>query len=376
VVAERRILRRRFEDDRLEMVWAALETLDVSLRYNVLRELATELGTEQTEPRSYKGRIRAAIVSLNAAADFLEEPPTQSAYRELRRRHPELALIPETTVRRVLGHLTWQDCLRRAMLSTPSAGDFVKRASGRAFTDEEIVGALQAYASERPDHTPTFADYLAWATDPTVADRHERLPASLSVFIRRGGFRACLERAGFKEAARSSRLDSAGRMVPLARGYTDEEMREAVRSVADALGRSPRIAEYREAREETAQHAREARSGDVPPSYATMINRFGTWNDVLAHAGLPPIERRPSRTGRRQVNARYSKEEMIEWVRKAWIELGAPLTPDAYEVWRRRQLDEADADGRFLQIPTCDTIQRALGGWRRARERAIPEEPA
>src|SRR5437879_4352014 len=103
VVLERRRQGRRFDDDRLEMVWAALQTLDVALRHVVLRELATDLTTELIEPRSAQGRIRAAIVSLNHATDFLGHAPSQSEYRELRALRPELELIPDSAIRRVLG---------------------------------------------------------------------------------------------------------------------------------------------------------------------------------------------------------------------------------------------------------------------------------
>ena len=71
MVTERRTPKRRVEDDRPEMVWAALQTLDVGLRYIILRELATDLNQERVEPRSAQGRVRAAVLSLNDAADFL-----------------------------------------------------------------------------------------------------------------------------------------------------------------------------------------------------------------------------------------------------------------------------------------------------------------
>lgn len=62
------------------MVWAALQTLDVALRYVVLRELATDLNTtKQVDPRSAQGRVHAAVVSLHHASDFLGAVPTQSA---------------------------------------------------------------------------------------------------------------------------------------------------------------------------------------------------------------------------------------------------------------------------------------------------------
>src|SRR4051794_21395027 len=120
MVTERRPQNRRFEDEPLEMVWAALQTLDVSRRYVFLRELATELNTERLDPRSARGRVRAAILSLNHATDVLGEAPSQSEYRALRERRPGLGLMPDATVRRLLGGVPWQDCLRRAFVAAPS----------------------------------------------------------------------------------------------------------------------------------------------------------------------------------------------------------------------------------------------------------------
>ena len=57
MVAERRAPNRRFEDDRLEMVWAALQTLDVGLRYVILREIATELNTSEQVIKNYLRKV-------------------------------------------------------------------------------------------------------------------------------------------------------------------------------------------------------------------------------------------------------------------------------------------------------------------------------
>jgi hypothetical protein len=352
------------------MCWAALQTLDVGLRYVILRELATELNEERVEPRSAQGRIHAAILSLNHAADYLGEPPTQRVYRELRELHPELELMPDTTVRRRLGGVPWQDCLRRAFIAAPTEGDFVKEPTGVAYTEEEVDRAVRELVDERPGAVPTFGDYLAWATDPAVASRPGRRPRSLSVFARFGGFRACLVRLGLAVEARH-RVDKAGRVVPLRRGYTPQDMRDAVRVVAGELGRTPQSSDYRDMREALTKKARTEGTGNALPSLTTLVERFGSWEHVVAEAGLPPLESRPRPrpVGRRP---RYSRDELLDWLSKAWVELGAPLTPRAYEAWRRGLLDEGRARGARLTIPSCDAIARGLGGWRNARAQALP----
>ncbi|MHB8642339.1 MAG: homing endonuclease associated repeat-containing protein [Gaiellaceae bacterium] len=371
MVAERRTPKRRFEDDRLEMVWAALQTLDVGLRYVVLRELATELNQERVEPRSAQGRIRAAVLSLNHAADVLGEAPTQSTYRELRELHPELQLMSDTTVRRLLGGIPWRDCLRRAFIAAPTEGDFVKQATGEAYSEEEVLQAVRECVADRGGSVPTFNDYLAWVLDPEVTARSGRRPRSLSVFARFGGFRACLVRAGLAVEARQ-RVDKAGRVVPLHRGYTTDEMSEAVRSVARELGRTPQSSDYRDAREATARTARAG--GGIPtalPSLTTLVERFGSWAAVIEEAGLTPLEPR-RRPVRRPV---YATDEMLNWLRRAWVEIGAPLSPAAYERWRRRLLDEARGSDTHVHIPSCDAIARAFNGWRNARAQAVPSDP-
>ncbi len=354
------------------MVWAALQTLDVGLRYVVLRELATELDSERVEPRSAQGRVRAAVLCLNHAADVLGEAPTESAYRALRSRHPELGLLPDTTVRRVLGGLSWPDCLRRAFVPAPSEGDFVKHAGGRAFTEDEVLQALRDCVHDRGGVVPTLADYLAWVMDPAVRDRPGRRPHAQSVFARFGGFRACLVQIGLSVDARQ-RVDRAGRIVPLNRGYSNEEMLEAVRSAAAELGRTPRTSEYRDLREAAARAARAGAPAVVPPSLTAIVERFGAWAEVVAQAGLPPMEPLPMTRAPVRRRPRYAPEQLLGWLRKAWVDVGPPLPPAAYEAWRRPRLDKARASGRVVEIPSCDAISRRFGGWRNARSLALPD---
>lgn len=371
---ERRPQGRRFEDDRLEMVWAALQTLDVGLRYVVLRELATELNSLRLEPRSAQGRVRAAIVSLNHATDFLGEAPTEPAYRALREGRPELRLMPDATVRRLLGNISWQECLRRAFLAAPSDGDFVKRAGAAPFVEEDVLQALRECVHDRGGRIPTFHDYAAWVTDPVVRARPGRRPTSLSVFLRFAGFRACLRSAGFDIDPRQ-RVDSAGRIVPLRRGYADHELLDAVQARAAELGRTPTSAEYRDLREPNARNVRAGGIADAGPSLTTLVERFGSWSEVVAAAGLAPLEPRPKTRKPAHRRPRYTAAEKLEWVWKAWVAIGSPLTPAAYKSWRQRLLNEGAAQGNELEIPTVDSIEREFGGWRKAREQALPKEP-
>jgi len=112
----------RFSDERLEIVWAAIQTLDPGRLHVVLRELATVYAAAHAQPgRSPLERVRAAVQALHDAASVLGRSPTVPEYRSLRAELPELELPPDGSIRRWLGG-GWNACLKRALLSTVTDG--------------------------------------------------------------------------------------------------------------------------------------------------------------------------------------------------------------------------------------------------------------
>jgi hypothetical protein len=113
------------------------------------------------------------------------------------------------------------------------------------------------------------------------------------------------------------------------------------------------------------------------PTASTLTNRFGPWPNVLAEAGLPPLaETAAARGGTRRRVPRYTKEEKLEWLRRAWTDVGEPFTEEQYEVWRQARLSEARDRGEHIEIPSVSTIYAIHGSWRAACDEALPGRTA
>ena len=119
------------------------------------------------------------------------------------------------------------------------------------------------------------------------------------------------------------------------RRYADEDLIQALRR-ADALGlqTAPSYAK---------------RVGDHQlPSMATVIHRFGSWNNARARAGLS------TRPSNRRAYDRIEAQRCLEAVAAVWSAHGEPPTFHGY--------DEARAAGD----PCAATIRTRCGSWTRA----------
>jgi hypothetical protein len=345
------------------MVWAALETFDARLQYQLLRELATVHALSAENPRTKADKVRAGIAALRGAAELLGHPPAVKEYRAVRIAVPELRLPPDASVRRWLGG-GWNECLRRALLDTLSDGDFASRIGDTdRFDDDEVLSALRECTTEL-GHAPTSTEYFAWAGRPDVRERPGRRPRSYRPFERLGGIRNALEAAGII-AKGESRYSANGRVLPLRFRYSDNELADTVSAVARRLGHSPTPGEYDHERQRI--HRDLVAKGETPPlpSVDIIRKRHGSWNGALRKAGLDPVER-PSQPHLGTRRPSYNEEEKLEWIRRAWVEVGQPFTAVAYKRWRLTKLGPDQA------IPCLPTIERTFGGWRNACARAVP----
>lgn len=115
--------------------------------------------------------------------------------------------------------------------------------------------------------------------------------------------------------------------------YSDEELLEQLRELAEGLGREPLISDVKEA--------------DDLPSFQTYIKRFGSWIDAKRKAGV-----------KRGVphQQRYSDEELLDVLRQLKAELGRkPRVQDL------RNRDDYPAD---------NTYRRRFGSWPEAKKKA------
>jgi hypothetical protein len=353
----------QFSDPMCFQVWAAVDTLDVSLQFEVLRELASRFATATLRRTTPEERVRKAVMNLHTAADIYGQSPSVTEYRTLQEQLPELNLAPDGTIRRWLGG-GWNDCLRVALLDTVSDGDFAARPSAATnrFSNEELYAAVRNCTADL-GHPPSMGEFFQWVRRPDVKARPGRRPRSYHPFQRLGGFRAVLIGAGvLKEGEGRNGID--GRLLPQRYAYSREELIEALITVAARLAGPLTV--WRYVREREAIHRKAQSRGELVslPSADTIRGRFGSWNLALAAAGLPADKsRQPSFTGGKRPG--YTREEKINWLKTAWVEIGEPFTGTAYDKWQKTR------PGRIVDpAPSLSCIRDTLGGWRVAAQLA------
>ena len=356
--------RSRFRGTCSEVVWAAIEKLTPGEQYELLRELATVHALSARYPRDEADKVRAAVVALREVADMLGHSPSVKEYRSIRVRLPALRLPPDGTIRRWLVG-SWSDCLRRALLDAVIDGDFAARPFGvnDRYDNEEIFAALRECAEEC-GHTPASTEYFRWAKRPDVRERPGRRPTSFKPFERFGGLRNALIASGVL-AHNGARYALNGRVLPSRYRYSDEDILEALRAIAERLGRSPHPRHYERERLRLNNEAISTGEMHTLPTPEVIRTRFRTWNAALVKAGLAPLADGRPRLG--ESCPRYTEAEKIEWLNTAWVEVGEPFTPDAYKRWRRSKISAAG-----VWIPTLATIERTFGGWTNACRIALP----
>lgn len=358
--------KRRFSDPELEVVWAGIETLDEGQQYELLRELASDYAGEEAKRPSIRDYAKRGVVALHTATEALGRVPSAPEYRALRQARPDLLLPADASVRRWFGQ-GWQGCLRRALLDVPVEGEF-RTTPGMPrtrYSDEEMSAAVRS-CYRALGHVPSRGEYLAWARDAASHTGQDRPPPRSDYpFTIRGGFRQTLAHAGLISQD-EVRFGADGRASPLRHAYHESELLNALRATAEELGHSPRPAEYQRQRQRVRGTARPDDGRAALPTTQVIRSHFGSWNDALAAAGLPRVRHfTPPFSGERR--PAYSIEEKLEWLRRAWAEVGEPFTGSAYMRWRKEKIQEGERE-----IPSLPIIVRTFGGWKEARRLAGP----
>jgi hypothetical protein len=230
-----------------------------------------------------------------------------------------------------------------------------------------VLAALRECA-ESLKHPPSMPEYMQWVRHPEVAARPGRRPRSYHPFQRLGGWRHGLIKAGVI-AEDDVRHGVDGRPLPRRYAYSTPEVTEAVRSVADRLGRSPRPGEYSRERERIWEETKAKGDMHLLPTTDVVRRCFGSWNAALSAAGLETVDHPvPPFTGRKR--PAYSPEEKIQSVQRAWRDVGEPFTARAYVEWRRSQVE------RGLEIPSLAVLTKTFGNWGAACRAALPAQNA
>ena len=172
------------------------------------------------------------------------------------------------------------------------------------YSDEELIEMLREFA-EKLGKTPSIKDLRK---DPSM-------PSAKAYRDHFGKWNNALKAAGLQINLTYCDL-------------TDEEMLEALRKLAEKLGKTPT---HRDTKKESSM-----------PSANAYIQRFGTWNNALKLAGL-------------QVNKKHrhmTDEELLEALRKLAKKLGK--TP------RQQDLSKDSS------MPSSATYIKRFGGWNNA----------
>jgi len=279
----------------------------------------------------------------------------------------ELDLVPAGSIRTRLGS-GWNDCLRRAELDEVDPSD-LPGAQQFVFSEED---ALQALHDCKRDlgFVPTVFSYRYWARRPDVRVRPGKRPLTDGPFNRLfGNFSAALRAAGI--VGDSVRRQS-GRVEPTEWSYQEEEILSALRFAHKTLGFSPSVQEYDTLRREIKRRIADGEDLALLPAPSTIMIRFRTWSSALGSAGLP--ERRIRKYGRHTSKPGpkepvYSDEQVVEWVRRAYREIGEPFTEEAYRTWRTETILRERPSK--TSIPSSWTVGKRFRGWHGACDHAL-----
>jgi hypothetical protein len=374
----------RFTDPTADIVWAAIQTLDEAAKHEVLAHLRDHLAVPDARQTDRQVQVAKAVAALREAAEILaargdSDGLTSYRYEELRRELDRKGdWPPESSIRRYVAG-TWNDALRRAQLDPVADGDAFRTQLGGRLTREECAAAVRQCAEETNNPLPGFWDYINWAKRPDVRRRPGRRPHSQTPFDRLfDGWASVLVAAGLAQeganVGRANKVPGASTRSRTGYGWTEEQLGDALRTIAARLGRSPKTTEYAREREDLLAEREEA--GEPPiafPSMAVIQNRYRSWDAALVDAGLEPTNGKHEKRGcaKRRSPRRIPEEEMLACLREAFAAIGHPFTTRTYTEWRKRELEACRRNGIYRRIPAYFAIYQRFGDWPTACQRAL-----
>ena len=350
---------RRFESLETEIVWAAVERLDIAARHSLLEELTNELFVEpHLRAQGPSAREARAVLALREAARALGKSPSIQEYAELVQLHPENRWPHPSRVRAWLGSNSWNRALERAGLEAVEVDVTIRERLGSVFAHETLKKALRLAAAEF-GNSFTFEQYNHWVRRPDVVAEHGLLPRAVATFITAfGSWSNAFVAAGLRET--HVIVTKHGVVRHAAHSYERDEVIEALQFAADEIGHTPTVGEYTALRKKIQEDSPDQALVTLPS--VVVIKRLldKDWAAACVVAGLDdPGE---------SVSAPFSDEELIESLAAA-LEQGCRSAAD-YDGWRETLRVDAEAVGASVRIPSATLIRKRLSGWRRARAAA------
>ncbi|MBR1939395.1 hypothetical protein IJ847_01530 [Candidatus Saccharibacteria bacterium] len=238
------------------------------------------------------------ILDLTKVARLLGYTPDQNSYDA----HREPGMASSVTYARRFG--SWPKALERAKLKYEE----------RTFTKEEIIDAIVC-VEQILGRAFTQKEYNEL--------RSPDMPCTGTIKSHLGGWKAAMKEAGHE------RLKNFAR-------FTDDEITAVLQDIAETLGHTPNVIEYVANRPENAPHWS-----------ASISSRFGSWENAVKAAGLPPVN-----------HAIYTNEEMLEKLKAVAERAGGKLSESIYLA------------NRVKGEPSIALLQKRFGSWRKALELA------
>lgn len=350
---------RRFASLETEIVWAAVERLDIADKHLLLDALTVELFVEpHVKANAPSAREARAVLALRETAKLLGHSPSINEFTDLRGRHPEYGWPHPSRVRAWLGSNSWNVALERAGLQACAKDVIIRERVGARFSRDSLIKHLQLAAVEF-EGAFTFEQYSHWARRPDVVGRHGLLARSLQTFIRVfGSWSEAFKAAGLRED--DVLVDKRGVTRYARHAYERSDLRKALSLAAEELGQTPTIVEYKMLRAKLREE-----DGKLLPSVSAIRRPFGDdWVAACMDAGLGhPGE---------AATATFSDEEMVRFVAQALRDGHATLR--SYDAWRDQILEAAARSGQKLRVPSSTSIRKRFVSWANAVEAAAVEK--
>ena len=237
--------------------------LSVEARQFHEKKISLETILHKIERVSFGYSKEELIEQVRKLADELGRTPMEREFDEDRR------TAGAATVQKRFG--SWNAFLREAGL------DILRMVN---YSDEELIEQIRAMA-KKLGRTPTRREY----------DNNPETASTTTIATRFGSWNKALALAG---------LNANYEWV----AYSKEELIEQVQKMAEELGRTPTIDEFR-------------KNPNTGSNYQ-VLKFFAEWNDFIRAAGL-------------KVSFNYSKEDLIKQVREYAAELGRTPTSDEFK---------------------------------------------
>jgi hypothetical protein len=351
-----------FEHDASKPVYAAFLALEPARQHQLLALMQHRLAVPDMDQQSRRTRLHEAHRALAEASRLLGEAPTVSAFEELRGQHPEFGWPSPRSVRKWMGARSWNDALALAHLERARDGDLLLGQLGQRFQRDELITALRECATDL-DRTPSCEDYMAWAHRPDVRRRPGRRALSQQPFVRIfGPWDGALVAAGLVTSEREAAVVTDRAMRTAGWFIDDESIFDALREVAARLRRSPRTTEYSYQRQQIYDETVAAGKPRAIPSLTSIQRRFRDWGEVVAAAGLEPLEEQSDRYHpNSELRAWMTNDELVAALRRAYDELGEPFKRGRYGAWRNKMIEDDPRERR--RLPATGTLYNRFGDW-------------